>query len=449
MTISAPTVPLQGTTRRRLVAGTAVLSALPILAACGGGTNESADANKPEAARGRIVHWSNQMFPFHEDIGAEFVKEFRAKYPNIEYVAETVLGDRFEKLVTAAAADSAPDIGMSTPFQVQELGLKGIARAHDDYLKKSRVVKQSDLWPTLTYDLIYKGKQYGMPFAPDVRVMYLNTSVLRGAGLDPNKPAQSWDELEDHVKRIYRGGEASPLGFPPYWGSGGSALWLVPFWQLGGETINKEGDKITIDNEHGIKALEWLKKMYELQGGWDAVAARQKQATTSNTHFISGNMGYYFATFTERKSKEFLAQPDFKFMFSPWPTPKGGRRTNYGGNHTFLLTQQSKTPEVAWKFMEFLAQEDIVLRFATRYDRIPVRMDVAKGQAYQQNDPFLKLAVEEMGYRRFHIPAPGGGEIQALHNKLGAEAASGQRPVREVLKDYTTQMQQILDKFKS
>ena len=50
--------------------------------------------------------------------------------------------------------------------------------------------------------------------------------------------------------------------------------------------------------------------------------------------------------------------------------------------------------------------------------------------------------------RKFHIPAPGGGEITALHNKIGMEAASGQRPVREVLRDYSTQMQQILDKFK-
>jgi ABC-type glycerol-3-phosphate transport system substrate-binding protein len=286
-----------------------------------------------------------------------------------------------------------------------------------------------------------------MPFAPDVRVMYINDNVMQTAGLDPTKPAKDWDELEDHVRRIYRGGEGK-LGFPPYWGSGGNALWLVPFWQLGGETINKEGDKITIDNEHGIKALEWLKKLYDLQGGWNSVADRMKQAQTSNTHFIQGNMGYYFATFTERKSREFRDASSLKFHFTPWPIPKGGRRINYGGNHTFFLTTGSKTPDVAWKFLEFLNQDDIILRFTERYDRIPVKIKVAESQAYQKNDPFLKLAVEEMRVRKFHIPAPGGGEIVALHTKLGMEAASGQRPVREVLRDYQTQMQQALDKFK-
>lgn len=62
-------------------------------------------------------------------------------------------------------------------------------------------------------------------------------------------------------------------------------------------------------------------KLYNLQGGWDNVAERKKQAATSNALFIDGVMGYYFATFTERKSKEFLASPSLRFHFTPWPIP--------------------------------------------------------------------------------------------------------------------------------
>lgn len=337
-----------GLTRRRLGAA-ALLTVLPLRAACGGGGAAGDSAGQAEAARGRIVHWSNSQFPFWADIGADFAKEFKEKYPHVEYVAEEVVGDRFEKLAVAAAADAAPDIGMSTPYQVQELGFKGIAAAHDDYLKKSKIVKQSDLWPTLTADVVYKGKQYAMPFAPDVRVMYLNTNVLQTSGIDPQKPAQSWDELEEHIRRIYQpdAGQGARLGFPALWGSGGNALWLMPFWQLGGETTNKDGDKITIDGEPGIKALEWLKKIYDVQGGWDAIGARFKQEATPNAHFVSGGMGYYFATFTERKSKEFLGSAALRFTFTPWPSPRGGRHTNFGGNHCFLLTTQSKNPEAA------------------------------------------------------------------------------------------------------
>ena len=432
--------------RRRLLVASAGLT--PLIAAACGGTTATVDTANPETVRGKIVHWSIAQFPFHEDVGAEFVREFKQKYPNIQYETELIVGDRFEKMVAAAASGTLPDIGMSTPYQIQEQAQKGIARAHDDYLKQSKVVKQADMWPSLTYDLIWKGKQYGMPYSPDVRVMYINDNVMQSAGLDPAKPAKDWDELEEHIRRIYRGGDGK-LGFPPYWGSGANALWLVPFWQLGGETIDKDGAKVTIDNEFGLKALEWLKKLYDIQGGWTSVADRMKTAQTSNTHFIQGSMGYYFATFTERKSNEFRAAPTLQFHFTPWPIPKGGRRINYGGNHTFFLTTGSKTPDIAWRFMEFLAQDDIILRFTERYDRIPIKIKVAESQAYQKNDPFLKLAVEEMRVRKFQIPAPGGGEIQALQNKIGMEAAAGTRPAREVLRDYQAQMQQLLDKYKS
>ena len=120
---------------------------------------------------------------------------------------------------------------------------------------------------------IWKGKQYGMPYRPgragDVR------QRQRAAGRRP-RPGQAGQGLgrgggarAAHLPR--RGGQA---GLPALTGApAGNALWLVPFWQLGGETIDKDGARITIDNEHGIKALEWLKRLYDLQGGWNSVAA--------------------------------------------------------------------------------------------------------------------------------------------------------------------------------
>src|SRR5687768_16610281 len=127
-------------TRRHVLAGmtsTASAATLPLLAACGGAAS-TVDTTNPEAVRGKIVHWSNANFPFHEDVGADFVREFKQKYPNIQYESDIIVGDRFEKMVAASAAGTAPDIGMSTPYQIQEQAQKGIARAHDDYMKQSR-----------------------------------------------------------------------------------------------------------------------------------------------------------------------------------------------------------------------------------------------------------------------------------------------------------------------
>ncbi|MGH2354951.1 MAG: extracellular solute-binding protein [Chloroflexota bacterium] len=441
MTGSVPEV-----SRRAVLAG-AGAAVGSLLAACSIGGREGGSTSPPQQVSGTVVHWSIARFSFLEDIGADFAGEFRAKYPSIEYVPEVVVGNRFEKLLTAAAAGSAPDVGMSGSYQVQELAASGIARPVDEYLKQSRVVKQSDLWPALVSDMTYKGKQYGMPFGPDVRVMYANTDVLQSAGINPQRPAQSWDELEDHVKRLYRAGDQPRMGWGPFWGSGGRNLWLVAFWQLGGESLNKDGDQVIIDNEKGLEALEWLKRIHDLQGGWQATEEARMRGNT-NQQFVNGNTGYYFATFTERKAKQFTDVPALKFGFTPWPLPRNGRRANYGGCHTFCITTQSKAPDAAWKLLEHLADEPNNLRFAVRFDRIPIRIKTAESQAYQQGDPFLKLAVEEMKYRRFVIPAPGGSEITGLTSAFIADVMSGKQSIRAGLADTSAQIQQVLDKWK-
>jgi multiple sugar transport system substrate-binding protein len=311
------------------------------------------------------------------------------------------------------------------------------------------VVKQADLWPTHVRDMTYKSKQYGMPFGPDVRVMYAHTDTLAAAGLNSSQPAKTWDELEEHIRRLYQddGGKPVRVGFPPLWGTGRNNLWLVPFWQLGGETLSPDGEKITINNDKGIAALEWLKRIHEMQGGWDALeAARPLQAP--NRHFVNGTLGYFFDAFSVRKSADFTGTPGLKFGFAPWPVPKGGRRANYGGCHSYAITTQSKAPDAAWRFLELLADEPNNLRFAQRYDRIPIRVKTAESPAYHQNDPFNRLAVEEMRERRILISAPGGGELLGLTERVATDAMSGKQSVRAVLADVQAQMQQVLDKYK-
>jgi ABC-type glycerol-3-phosphate transport system substrate-binding protein len=425
--------------------------AAPLAAACGATGGGEAPQTAPGSERGRIVHWYTSQFPFDSDLGAQLVQEFKAKYPNVEYVPEVIVGDRFQKLLTAAAASAAPDIGMAGSWQIQEFGATGIALPVDGYLKASRVVKQADLWPTHVYDMTYKGKQYGMPFGPDVRVLYAGTSVLQAAGLSSSQPAQSWEEMEEHIRRLYKedGGKPTTMGWGPFWGTGNQLLWMIPFWQLGGETLNKDGDKITIDTQPAIQALEWLKKLHDIQGGYDATDEFRRAVNNPvGTAFVTGRTGYTFEAFSSRKETVFSSVKDLQFGFAPWPQPRGGKRANYGGCHAFCVTTQSKAPDAAWRFLEFLADEQNNLRFAIRYDRIPIRVKTAQSPAFHQNDPFLKLSVDEMNYRKMNIPAPGGTEIQSMHIAMVNDAMSGKRSIRDALADTAKQMQQVLDKWR-
>jgi ABC-type glycerol-3-phosphate transport system substrate-binding protein len=249
------------------------------------------------------------------------------------------------------------------------------------------------------------------------------------------------------------GADLTAAGFPPFWGSGGNNLWLMPFWQLGGETTSADGERVTINSEQGIRALDWLKKLHDMQGGYAAVerlrATLARGSTGGNNPlFVEGKAVHYFATFAERGQWFKTNAPDLTFGFAPWPKPPGGRDANYGSSHTFTVAAGAKNPNGAWGWIEFISQPAVNLRFAKEYDRVPIRPATTRSKDYTEGDPFRELIAQQMPFRKFVIPAPGGIEIVDLTSQFLPDVMAGKVTVRDGLAQAAQQIQQILDKWK-
>jgi ABC-type glycerol-3-phosphate transport system substrate-binding protein len=429
-------------TRRRLLTGAPGVGAAGLLSACGG-----AGAARTAEVEGHVTLWYLAQFRFDTGVGGDIVKETMAQNPKLRVVVEEITGDRVEKLKVAAAAGSAPDIGQAGAWQMQEFGASGIAAPVDPYLKTSKAIKQTDIWPTLLYDLTWKNQVYGMPFGPDIAVMWVQSNLVRSVGIDPNAPPQTWDQHEQHIGRIYRA-DPPRIGYHPLQGSGGArAMFLLTYTQLGGQLLSADGTKATFNNELGLRALEWITKVCNAQGGFAAI-----QAATNNGNiaagFANGTVGYMFESSDQQVRDVFKNASDLRFTVAPAPIPPGGRRASVGGCHSFCITKQSKAPEGAWRFLETLSNEQNNLQFALHFNRIPIRVATAKSAAFHQNDPIKKLAGEQMEFRRWLIPAPGGTEAAALYNTLGPDVVTGKVAARDALADTERQIQLVLDKWK-
>ena len=445
---------LPGITRRRMVLGTVgtALAAGPsaaggMLAACAG-AGQPATRPAGEVA-GRVEIWFLNQFRFDpgSGVGGDVIKEVQQQNPKLQLVPVEITGDRFQKLLTAAAAGSAPDVGQAGAWQMQELGAAGIAIPVDPYLKTSKVVKPSDIWPTLLYDLTWKNQQWGMPFGPDIAVLFVHTNLLRSVGLDPAQPPQTWEQLEQHVARLYQP-DPPRLGYHPLEGSGGPrAMFLLAFAQLGGQLLSADGTKVTINNEFGIKALEWVTKVANAQGGYAALQAATANGGLAGA-FANGKAGYLFESSDQPVRDVFKNAAGLQYTASAAPIPPGGKRISVGGCHSFCITKQSQAPDGAWRFLETLSNEANNLQFALQYNRIPIRVNTAKSAAFHQNNPIKKLAGEQMEFRRWLIPAPGGTEASTLYNSLGPDVASGKVAARDALATTEQQIQLVLDKWK-
>jgi multiple sugar transport system substrate-binding protein len=446
-------------TRRRLFTLTGGLGGAIALAACGTAVMpaETMEEEKPapepaptEAPAPEPYTISIFTVPFwtlSEGLGAEVVAEFEEQNPGLTVDPTIPEGNRVTQLQAAMAAGSGPDIGQSGSWQAQTLSALEIGQPLSPFMAVSDVVRAEDIWPSLQRDLTWQGQIQGMPFGPDVRPVYMNDTIYLENGVDVENPPASWEELEEAIPKLTRisGDVTEQVAFAPLWQI--NSIWMVPMWQLGGETLSDDGSKVTINTPEGIEGLRWLMKIYEMQGGWQALEDFRKDIRP-HLLFYDGHVAnlYWPSTLHSIMKRDV---PDLQYHVAHWPTPPGGRHMTYGGCHTWILTTQSEQPENAWKFLEYFGSGDVNVRWSHTFNTLPIRPDVSRQEEYHQNDPFLQITVEMMENRRFVIPAPGAPQMLGATLRVVPTALGGEKTIEETLRDTEVELQTIMDTFLS
>jgi multiple sugar transport system substrate-binding protein len=313
------------------------------------------------------------------------------------------------------------------------------------------VLKKADLWEGLRRGVEFKGHVTAIPYAPDVRITFTHVENAQRAGLDPEKPPARWSELEAAAQRAFRGssGAVEHLGWFPFLGSAGSAMWLVPYWQLGGELLSADGTKFTLFNDRAVEALTWLKKIVDNQGSWQAIDAFRNTFPDRNgyTVFIGGGTTYYVETLSERGEQFNVKAPAMKVAVATFPLPdRGGRAASLGGCHAFPVARGSKSPDAAWLFVEHVTNPESNVKFAVRFDRVPIRESSCAAPAYLQGDKGRAVQCQEMKARKFWLEVPGGGELVPFQDP-STPFMTGQLSVQDALKEKERQGQEVLDKW--
>jgi ABC-type glycerol-3-phosphate transport system substrate-binding protein len=393
--------------------------------------------------------WENVRFRFREDVGKEITDPLLAANPWLTLQTDAPPGNLREKFVAASAAGSPPDTYNANSAESQTDFVEGLTDSLEPYLKNSKTVKKADIWPSLRLDVEFRGNLTAMPYAPDTRILFTHQENALRAGLDPERPPARWSELEGAAQRAFRGSASGVehLGWHPFMGSGANNLWLVPYWQLGGELLNPEQTRVTLANERAVRALTWLKRVVELQGGWGAIEAyRNKRPNPAGEAiFMEGGATYLHATLSERGEQFAVKAPAMRYSVASYPLPdEGGTVATYGGLHAFPIASGSQNSDATWLFIEHITSDENNLKLALRFDRVPIRESATASAAYAGTDKGRALQAKEMQRRRFVIAAPGRPELRPFEDVV-TPYMTGKMPLQDLLRQQERQMQQVLD----
>ncbi len=321
-----------------------------------------------EAAETTVIWWHHMPLDGAQGkLFQEYVKEFEAENPDITVVMESIPHkDYTTKLPTAIAAGEAPDLfGLSYRqlFKYHENGvLAPMDQATFQAVGVNSLEDVKKQWAPGVLEAYAAGESfYGMPFQFNIYAYVINTKHFKEAGLDPEKDyPKTWDDVYEVSQKLVKKDEngriiRQAMSFPFVHSAAWYMLELEPILrELGGSILNDDQTECLVNSEAGVKAMEEIKRRFDL-----AVADKDVAATLDyyNEGFpkgefsmlIGGNWGparWYknFADITEEGD----------FMAIPYPTYEGIPTATSTTSWAWAVYSGSKQKEAAWKLANFI-----------------------------------------------------------------------------------------------
>jgi sn-glycerol 3-phosphate transport system substrate-binding protein len=135
------------------------------------------------------------------------------------------------------------------------------------------------------------GNLYSMPFNSSTPIFYYNKDAFAKAGLDPDKPPQTWKQVEEYSKKLIASG-ASKCGFSTGW----------PSWTMV-ENMHAWHDQPLATKRNGFDGLdvemlinrEFGQKHIGQLAAWqaDKIYSYGGRQGTADPKFVSGECGMY------------------------------------------------------------------------------------------------------------------------------------------------------------
>jgi sn-glycerol 3-phosphate transport system substrate-binding protein len=289
------------------------------------------------------------------------VGDFNKTHPDIQVTA-TYTGNydvTLQKIQASKLAGTLPDVGVTEISSVPVLGALGAAQPVDELIASSGGKQFLDrFWPSMLLNCTYGGKVYGVPFQRSTPVMYYNKDAFAEAGLDPEKPPVTWDELTSVAQKLTKhDGERTTR-----WGielplEAFNWFYYAVTYANGGETLTADGTKVLWDQPKNVEALQFwhdLVNKYKVTPAYTPWNDGPQEFAAGKTAMVWHSTG----------SQAFMRQ-NVKFHWGLGRIPK---HTEFGppsgGGNMLMYATDPALRKAAWTFITWMSDAPQAARWS-------------------------------------------------------------------------------------
>ncbi|HVL71349.1 MAG TPA: extracellular solute-binding protein [Beijerinckiaceae bacterium] len=302
------------------------------------------------------------------------------------------------------------------------------------------------------------GTLNSLPLNVSTAVMFYNKDIFKKAGLDPNKPPQTWPETIEAAKKI-RATNAAECGLTNTW-----LAWIML------EQFSAMHDLPLSDQANGRAGLNAVLKFNDaprvkmVQTLVDMAKDRSYQyggrSNDANALFVAGTCGMLLQSSGGHAAIERDLKAEFGVSYLPyWPDIiKEPKNSIVGGASLWVFNSPKRTEEefrgIA-QFLDFLAQPERLARFAMTTGFLPATnaaWEVMKKQDFFSKNPGRDIPIEQLtrgtptensaGYRFGRWT-----EIRDFYHEEVERALQGQQTAQQALDNAVRRGNEALRQF--
>jgi sn-glycerol 3-phosphate transport system substrate-binding protein len=304
-------------------------------------------------------------------------------------------------------------------------------------------------YPALMMNGTYKDKVYGIPFQRSTIVLYWNKDAFKEAGLDPNKPPATWNEMVSMAEKLTK---RDASGNVSRWGvevpSTGYAYWMFQAFarQNGQDLMNRDGNKTSYDNPDVIAALQYWR---DLGAKYHVMPEGTVEWGTLRQAFTEGKTAMMWHTTGNLTAVKNTAR--FPFGVAMLPASKKRGSPTGGGNFYLFKKTTPEERKAALRFVQFMTTPERAAAWSIATGYVGTRPDAYETpqlKEYAASFPQALVARDQFQYATPELSTFQTGRVRKALDDAIQAALTGQKTPAQALKDAQAEADRLLKPYR-
>lgn len=376
------------------------------------------------------------------------VSDFEAEHPEID--VEAIYAGNYDdtrvRAMSAIEAGDTPQLSVLFSIDLYELLEQDAIVPFDAIVETDEEREWLDsFYPGLMENGRLDGKTYGIPFQRSTIVMYWNKDAFEAAGLDPEQPPETWDEMAQMAATVREASDDERWGvmIP----STGYAYWMFQAlaFQNGHKLMSDDGTEVYFNDPAAIEALEyWV----ALAAEHDAMPDGTIEWGTLRQNFLEQSTAMMWHSTGNLTAVRNAADFDFGVAMLPQHTQYGS--PTGGGNFYVFKDTSDDEKRAAMTFIRWMTAPERAAAWSieTGYMGVsPAAYETDALQEYIEAFPAAAVARDQLEHGTAELSTYQGGRVRrALDNAIQA-ALTGQMSAQDALQQAQAEADAALRRY--